>query len=101
MRIPTRRTRIKICGVTTSQEAMSAVDAGADAVGIIFANSPRAVSIEHARAVARVVPAFVSLVAVFVDPSPDQVAEAVRIGCIPQFSGRESPETCFSLTQGP
>jgi phosphoribosylanthranilate isomerase len=94
MHFPSAHTRIKICGVTTPEEALCVVDAGADALGMIFADSPRRIPIERAREIARIVPAFVSLVAVFVDPEPALVEEAVRIGCVPQFCGDESAAFC-------
>jgi phosphoribosylanthranilate isomerase len=88
------RTRIKICGLTTPREAAMAVDAGADAVGVILAPSPRRVSFERAREIVQAVPAFVSRIGVFVDPPADEVEQAVRAGFLPQFCGDESPEFC-------
>jgi phosphoribosylanthranilate isomerase len=88
------RTRVKICGITTVEEATLAVDAGADALGMIFAESPRRISMERAGAIVHAVPLFMTLVAVFVDASPTCVQDAVRIGCVPQFCGDESPELC-------
>jgi len=67
---------------------------------MIFAASPRRISIERAREIAAVVPAFISLVAVFVDPARALVDEAREMGCIPQFSGDESPEFCEGATEG-
>ena len=94
------RTRVKICGITTAEEAVLAIDAGADAIGVILADSPRRVSLERAREIARGIPAFVCTVAVFVDPTFAQVDEAVRIGCVPQFCGGESPEECERAAPG-
>jgi phosphoribosylanthranilate isomerase len=97
---PKARTRVKICGVVDAHEATLAVKAGADAVGMIFAESPRRISIERAREIASVVPAFVSLVAVFVEPPLALVDEALKMGCIPQFSGDESLDFCEQATEG-
>lgn len=90
-------TRIKICGITTPDAARAAVDAGADAIGLVFyPPSSRAVSVEAAEAIAAVVPPFVSVVALVVD----EPAEAIeRILCsVPvdllQFHGNEPPSFC-------
>lgn len=92
------RTRIKICGLTSPQDAALAVAAGADALGVVFADSPRCVSLDRAREVFAAVPLFVSRVGVFVDPGPDFVATAVRelrLDAV-QFSGGEDPWRCAS-----
>ena len=68
------RTRIKICGVRTPDIARSAVQAGADALGLVFAaGSPRLVSFEEAEAIAHAVPPFVELVGLFVDHDVKQI----------------------------
>jgi phosphoribosylanthranilate isomerase len=67
---------------------------------MIFAASPRRISIERAHEIAAVVPAFISLVAVFVHPALALVDEALKMGCIPQFSGDESPDSCEHATEG-
>lgn len=67
---------------------------------MIFAESPRRISIERAHEIAAVLPAFISLVAVFVDPPLALVDEALKMGCIPQFCGDESPESCEQATEG-
>jgi len=90
-------TRIKICGITRPEDALTAVACGADAIGLVFyANSPRAVSIAQAKDIAGVVPPFVSVVALFVNESAaviNSVLEAVPIDVI-QFHGDESAEFC-------
>ncbi|RLA42649.1 MAG: N-(5'-phosphoribosyl)anthranilate isomerase, partial [Gammaproteobacteria bacterium] len=63
-------TRIKICGITRPEDALTAVACGVDAIGLVFyANSPRAVSVAQAKDIAAVVPPFVSIVALFVNES--------------------------------
>jgi phosphoribosylanthranilate isomerase len=96
------RTRVKICGCTSPADVALAVDAGADAVGIILAErSERAVSIERFRVIAAGVPALITLVAVFVDPPSSLVDEALKVGAIPQFHGNESADACEAFAAGP
>ncbi|MBU4555963.1 MAG: phosphoribosylanthranilate isomerase [Actinobacteria bacterium] len=92
------RTRIKICGITRPKDAIAAVNAGADAIGVVLAPSPRQVSIEAAAEIAAAVGPLVSVVGVFVDAEESFVAEATRrIGLsYLQFHGSESPERCVS-----
>lgn len=72
------RVRVKICGISSAEAAAAAIEAGADAVGFVFAESPRQVTIERALELASHVPPFVTRVAVFRYPNPDQVMEVVR-----------------------
>jgi len=96
------RTRIKICGCTSAADVALAVEAGADAVGVILAEqSERRVSLEQLRTIAQAVPALNSLVAVFVDPSSGLVDEALKVGAIPQFHGHEDGASCEALAAGP
>jgi phosphoribosylanthranilate isomerase len=90
------RTRIKICGITTAADAAAAVAAGADAVGVVFAASPRQVTLAQAAAALAVVPPPVGRVGVFVDAPADLVLEAISVCGLTavQFSGSESPEDC-------
>ena len=69
--------RIKICGITTQEAAVAAGDLGADAVGFVFAESPRRVTIGTALALARDVSLLVTRVAVFRLPDPSWVKEVV------------------------
>jgi phosphoribosylanthranilate isomerase len=64
--------RVKICGITTIEDALCATDAGTDAIGFVFAPSPRQVSADQACAIREQVPPFVSVVGIFVDPDPKQ-----------------------------
>ena len=93
---------MKICGCTSAADVAIAVDAGADAVGVILAErSERRVSLERFRAIAASVPALVQLVAVFVDPPGALVDEALKHGAIPQFHGDESADVCDAFAAGP
>jgi phosphoribosylanthranilate isomerase len=67
------RTRVKVCGITTPDDAAMAARAGADYVGVVLTESPRRVSTERAREIAIVLPAETLLVAVFADESPEEV----------------------------
>ena len=91
------RTRVKICGITSERDALAAVEAGADAIGLVFyPPSPRAVDTERALSVVRRLPPFVSVVGLFVDAAPEEihrVLENVPIDIL-QFHGEETPQVC-------
>ena len=91
------RTRIKICGVSRESDVEAAVNAGADAIGLVFyPKSPRLVTLERATGLARALPPFVMPVALFVNPTAAEV-DAV-CAAIPQvllqFHGDETPAFC-------
>lgn len=94
---PGERTRVKFCGMTRVEDALAAAQLGADAIGLIFyAPSPRAVTVEQARAVVDALPPFVTTVGVFVEPSPDElrsVLASVKLDML-QFHGEEDPDLC-------
>lgn len=91
------RVRIKVCGITRPDDARRAAALGVDAIGLnFFAPSPRFLSVAAARAVRAAVPAFVTPVAVFVNPEADEVrrvVEEVGAGML-QFHGTEPPAFC-------
>lgn len=91
------RTRIKICGITRPQDARTAAQAGADAIGLVFyPQSPRYLSAERAVEIRDALPPFVQTVALFVNPDAAQVAQVlqrVRPAML-QFHGEESPQFC-------
>ncbi|NIR44622.1 MAG: phosphoribosylanthranilate isomerase [Gemmatimonadetes bacterium] len=93
------RTRVKICGLTRPEDAARAVELGADALGVVFADSPRQVDIHRAREIFAAAPAYVARVGVFVDPSPDFVADAASRCGIDwvQLSGDETPELARAI----
>lgn len=92
--------RVKVCGITNADDAMAAVEAGADALGFVFfRESPRAVDPSTAAEIVAGLPPFVSAAGVFVNEDPVRIAEVVRetgIDCV-QLHGDESPETCGSF----
>ena len=69
---------IKICANTSLADAMIAAEAGADAVGFVFAPSPRRVTAEQAAAIVRGLPAKIEKIGVFVDATLDEVAATVE-----------------------
>ena len=91
------RTRVKICGITRLEDARAAVEAGADAIGLVFyPPSPRLLTLERARQLRDAVPPFVSSVALFVNPSREEVhavLDQVRPAQL-QFHGEETPQFC-------
>jgi phosphoribosylanthranilate isomerase len=91
------RTRIKICGITRTQDARAAAEAGADAIGLVFyPPSPRYLSTERAAEIRDALPPFVQTVALFVNADAAQVAQVlgrVRPALL-QFHGEETPEFC-------
>lgn len=98
-----QRTRIKICGLTREQDVDAAVAAGADAIGfVLYAPSPRAVTVERAAALARRLPPFVTPVLLFVNETAANVmAACARIpGACVQFHGDETPADCQAATHG-
>jgi len=93
------RIRVKICGITRPEWAAAAADAGADAIGLVFADSPRQVSPDKAAEIVRALPPWVAPVGVFVDESPSairEIAERVGLGAA-QLHGDEPPEAVGDL----
>ncbi|HET7764526.1 MAG TPA: phosphoribosylanthranilate isomerase [Burkholderiales bacterium] len=96
------RTRVKICGITRPEDAVAAAAQGADAVGLVFYRpSPRYVTPERARQVVAATPAFVSTVAVFVNPTRDEVETVIRESGVAllQFHGEETPDFCSGFSR--
>lgn len=91
------RTRVKICGITRPEDGEMAASHGADAIGLVFyPKSPRAITIQQAQVIVSRLPAFVTVVALFVDAGSDEVAQVldqVDIDLI-QFHGNETAEEC-------
>ncbi len=91
------RTRVKICGITRVEDANAVAENGADALGVVFyADSPRHVSAEQARAITDAVAPLVTVVGLFVNPAPDAVRavlDSVPLGLL-QFHGSETNDEC-------
>jgi phosphoribosylanthranilate isomerase len=94
------RTRVKICGITRTDDALAAIAAGADALGLVFWEpSSRAVSFDLAAQICRRIPAFVSTVALTVNAEREhleQIIDKLPVTVL-QFHGDESPEYCRSF----
>lgn len=98
-----QRTRIKICGLTREQDVDAAVEAGADAIGLVlYPKSPRHVTPQRAAELARRLPPFVTPVLLLVN----EPADAVRAACeqvpaaVLQFHGDETPADCRAAAAG-
>jgi phosphoribosylanthranilate isomerase len=94
------RTRVKICGITRPEDLRAAVDAGADAIGLVFyPPSPRCLKPAQARELRNAVPPFVTPVALFVNASRvevERVVSEVRPALL-QFHGEETAEFCAAF----
>ncbi|RZG81257.1 phosphoribosylanthranilate isomerase [Acinetobacter sp. WCHAc060033] len=94
------RTRAKICGITRPQDIQAAVQAGVDAIGLVFFEpSPRYVNVELAQQLAKLIPPYVNIVGLFVNATAEdiaQVLEQVPLDVI-QFHGDESAEQCRQI----
>ena len=91
--------KVKICGITASEEAAIAVELGVDALGFIFSESPRRITPQKALAIIRDLPPFVKSVGVFVNETPDVIRDITH-HCgldLVQLHGDESPDLCLSL----
>lgn len=91
------RIRTKICGITRLEDALAAVELGADALGFVFyPGSPRYLSPAQAQAIIARLPAFVTAVALFMDADAvfvRDILKHVQVDLL-QFHGKESPEFC-------
>lgn len=97
------RTRVKICGITNLDDALSAADAGADALGFVFVReSSRYVEPDIACEIIRHLPPMVTAVGVFVNEKIETVREITKHCALDllQFHGVESPEYCEWYAQG-
>jgi len=100
---PGHRTRIKVCGLTREADVDAAVEAGADAIGLVlYARSPRCVSVARAAELARRLPPFVMPVVLLVNADAAlaaQVREALPQALL-QFHGDEAPADCEAIAAG-
>ncbi|MBM2832647.1 MAG: trpF [Dehalococcoidia bacterium] len=91
--------RVKICGITNLEDARAAIAAGADALGFIFASSPRQVDPARVSEIVGQLPPFVSKVGVFVDADFKEITR-IMTEChldLAQLHGEESPDLCLKL----
>ncbi len=91
------RTRVKICGITRVEDALCAVQHGADAIGLVFyPPSPRNVSVAQAIEIVQKIPAFVSVVGLFVNADINDIKKVLSNVSLDllQFHGDETPEDC-------
>ena len=89
--------RVKICGLTNLKDAMTAVEAGADALGfVLYQQSPRAIGPEEVKTIIRRLPPYVTTVGVFADPKEDELRDAFDNWglSLAQLQGDETPELC-------
>lgn len=93
-------TKVKICGITNPEDALTAVEAGADALGFVFyKESPRHIFPEEATRIINLLPPFVQAVGLFVNEEPEtvnQISRLCRLGLV-QLHGDETPEYCASI----
>jgi phosphoribosylanthranilate isomerase len=97
------RTRVKICGLTREHEVDAAVQAGADAIGLVlYPKSPRFVGPQRAAELARRLPPFVTPVLLVVNESAAAVRAACELvpGAMVQFHGDETPQQCRDAAAG-
>ena len=95
-------TKVKICGITSPEDALIAVEAGADALGFVFyKESPRHIFPEEAARIINLLPPFIQTVGLFVNEAPEvvnQVSRNCRLGLV-QLHGDETPEGCRKIEQ--
>lgn len=91
------RTKVKICGITRPEDAVTCAELGTDAIGLVFYDkSPRNLNIGQARDIIEVLPPFVKVVALFMNaPAGDvlEVLDRVPVDLL-QFHGQEEPDYC-------
>jgi len=93
--------KVKICGITNLDDALAAVDYGADALGFVFyPGSPRCVTTDKVREITTQLPPFVITVGVFVNEEPEKIREIMALANLKtlQLQGDEPPQDCSIWT---
>ncbi len=95
-------TRIKICGITNRDDALMAIEAGADALGFVFVpNTPRYIHPEQAGSIIDQLPPFIATVGLFVNAEQQEIG-TIADGChlnLIQLHGDEPPDLCVALSR--
>ena len=94
--------RVKICGITQLEDAVAAVDYGADAIGfVLYSQSPRFVEPHRVQEIISQLPPYITTVGLFVNPEVSEVQRVVDFCGIDliQFQGNETPELCRCFSQ--
>ncbi len=94
--------KVKVCGITSPEDARVAAGSGADAIGLVFAESPRQVSAAQAREISATLPRGVGKVGVFVDEEPEEMLRIAReVGLdYAQLHGDETAEEVAAVREG-
>jgi phosphoribosylanthranilate isomerase len=94
--------KVKVCGITNPEDGAFAAEVGADALGLVFAKSPRRIGAEEARKISKALPNDVLKVGVFVNEEPEtvlRIAAEAGLDCA-QLHGDEPPESVAALQEG-
>lgn len=92
--------KVKVCGITNLDDAKASVETGADAIGFIFAKSPRRVSVDEVKKIVFSLPPFIIKVGVFVNEVPSLICKIAK-DCllnVIQLHGEEIPEFCKEIS---
>ncbi|MHA7139247.1 phosphoribosylanthranilate isomerase [Rossellomorea arthrocnemi] len=92
-------TKVKVCGIRRQEEALWALEAGADAIGFVFADSKRKIDVESAALISTSLPSHVLKIGVFVNEAKEKLEEIFRTVNLDyvQLHGDESVQFCDSL----
>ncbi len=94
--------KVKVCGITNLEDALAALELGADALGFVFAPSPRRIEVSKAGGIIAQLPPFVTTVGLFVNEAKARVRETLKkchLNAV-QFHGDESPQVCKEFMPG-
>ncbi|MGM0854264.1 MAG: phosphoribosylanthranilate isomerase [Bacillota bacterium] len=92
-------TKVKVCGIKRQEEALWAIEAGADAIGFVFADSKRKIDVESAAFISASLPSHILKIGVFVNEAKEKMEEifqTVNLDYV-QLHGDESVQFCDSL----